>query len=325
MNRQTALNILGLNDGVSEEEIKKMYKKLALKYHPDKNNGKDEKFKELKIAYDTLTNNESSSNPFEDIMNNSGLFNHFFGGINIQQQHQNNPKKCNNTIMNIKIKLKEIHQECIKKFKIKLNKICMKCSTICNKCNGTGQITEKRQFGPMFQIITNACVICQNIGTIQSKCEECNFKGHVEMEQLIELKIPICSKKGETISFVGFGEQPKNQKDTPGDLIFVLDIEDKDEYFQRRNNNLIYQTSITLKESLLGKNIIIPYYDSNITLNIKTLGIINPNKEYTLFNYGLGKLGDLILIFKIIYPEICLDDNEISLLNNTFNLISKLN
>lgn len=118
------------------------------------------------------------------------------------------------------------------------------------------------------------------------------------------------------------GEQPSNKIDKPGNLVFKVLIKDSDEHFIRRDNNLVYTTTIDLKSSLIGKIIEIPHYDNPITLNINTLGIINPKKEYILFNMGLGLKGNLILRFNIEYPEITLLSDQIQVLTDAFNNIN---
>ena len=70
-----------------------------------------------------------------------------------------------------------------------------------------------------------------------------------------------------------------------------------------RYNNLIYKTQITLCDSFIGKDIIIPYFDEDIKINTSIFGIINPNKNYHIKNKGLGGFGDLIIKFEIIYPD----------------------
>ena len=305
MNRNTALHILELNNEATDEEIKKKYKKLALKFHPDKNNGLDQKFKEISKAYEFLLNHNQDSfvNPFDMFNFNFTQNNHTF-------------KKCNNVVKELKFTLRENHTDIVKHLKISVKKTCFNCKNTCHKCKGTGKITNYRQFGHMTQLIQTNCD-CIN-GYIQTKeCSVCNLKDFIHQE-IIELKIPKCTKTNTHFIFPNLGEQPDNQNDTPGDLIFNIIIEDHDSHFTRRNDDLIYKLHITLKESLIGKIVDIPCYSQPLNININTLGIINPYKEYSFQKLGLGNVGNLILIFIIDYPDIIFTDIHRNLLNQIF-------
>ena len=314
MNRQLALNILELNDNVNDNDIKKQYRKLALKYHPDKTEGgSDEKFKEINKAYEYLTNPQPE-------MNHPDLNSFFnpFDNIFFQQQ---GPLKCNNDIHQIHLNLRDVHKETVKKFKISIKKTCFLCKKKCELCNGSGKITVHRQIGPMTQIIQNKCT-CNSGYVKKTSCDKCNLNDLIYNE-IVEVKIPECTENNTNIIFYGLGKQPENEKDIPGDLIFNIQVKNNDIYFTRRNKfDLIHSINITLKESLIGKEIELPIYDNSIKINIKTLGIINPYKEYIFPNMGLGGQGNLILKCTIIYPELTFTDEQIQKLHNILDIIN---
>lgn len=322
MNRQKALSILGLNDSASDEEIKKGYKKLALKHHPDKNkDASDEMFKQISLAYEFLINPPVvPENPFNFPDPNSFFHQQFFR----EQPQQLQPIKCNNTIKQINLTLKEIHSDIVKKLKISIKKSCFACKSQCTVCKGTGQTTLYKQMGPLTQIIQNACNNCTRGFVVKELCNVCNLKDVIHQE-IIELKIPKCVEQNAKYIFKGLGEQPQNQRDIPGDLIFNLNIQEQDSHFTRRSNDLVFKKHITFRDSLIGQNIEIPYYSQPININTKTLGILNPYKEYYFPGMGLGAIGKLVLIFVIEYPEITLTDSQIELLSTTLNNIEIFN
>lgn len=328
--------ILGVSKNATENEIKKAFHKLALVNHPDKGGDKD-KFQKINIAYEVLSDpnkRNAYDNPQQQQFfhpfgtNFSGGFNPFeqmFAQMHVHQQSQQNiraSKKCKDSIFTINLNLKDVHNDLKKNFKISIKKSCFKCKKQCDICNGSGQQTIHKQIGPMTQIMTNICNQCNGNGEVNNPIEcDCEGKEMIE-EKMVEVHIPKCSRNGEHIVFEGLGEQPFNKRDTPGNLIFTLVIKDTDKHFVRKEDNLIYTIHIDLKSSIVGKVIDIPHYDNNIVLNINTLGIINPNKEYILFNKGLGNKGNLILRFIIEYPEITLTENDIITFTNAFNQIN---
>lgn len=337
MNKEKASNILGVSLNASENEIKSAYKKLAIKYHPDKNKdpSAEEKFKEISTAYNYLLNPQQQNehfnmnthfNPFEHF---NFHFNHF-DPFNLNNINVNNfPVKCANVIHKINLKLKDAHNGLNKNYKIKVKKTCFECKETCTTCNGSGKTQSHRQIGHMTQVITNQCSHCKGSGKIHNKekginCAKCDNKREWLEEKTIEVSIPKCVENGYTIEIENMGEQPSNEKDIPGNLIFQILVENKDDHFTRRQNDLVYELNITLEESIVGKFIEVPHYDRLVCLDIKTLGIINPKKEYIIYNYGLSSKGNLILKFNIDYPEVTLNDDQIEKFKLMFNEINNV-
>lgn len=312
MNGKDLYSILGINKSATIDEIKKAYRSLALKYHPDKNPDSEANtmFKEITSAYEILGDSEKRKEYDNPIINlEHDLFAQMMRnmGLNV-----NKNKKKNSHQHNIKTTLRDIHTGICKKIKITLLKNCFNCQERCIKCDGRGVIINKIQMGPFIQQIQNTCNICkgQRVNKVYNKCcMSCNGKNEILEEKILNINIPECVKNGYSIVYEGYGEQPLNKEEIAGDLIINVIIE-KDQYFERENNNLIYNCKLTLLETLIGKNIIIPHFDENISIDISVFGTIDFNKRYCLNNKGLAGKGDLILKFQYEYQDIKLEAKD---------------
>ena len=311
--------ILQIERSATQDEIKKSYRILALKNHPDKG-GNEEIFKSISVAYECLSNPESRrnyDNPQENTnMNHQDIFNQF---MNMNMRHTHQKSKRQNHLYKISVSLKDIHTGIIKTVKITLKNTCFECKKTCKKCNGNGIIIQTIQMGPFSQQIQMHCNECQD-GSISRQninCLYCNGTYFKSREEILKIDILKNSKNGMTIKYDKLGEQPKKENEESGDLIIEINIE-MDQYFLREESNLIYKTKITFRESMIGKNIIIPHFDENINIDTSIFGIINPNKRYYIKKRGLSNIGDLIIIFDIIYPERILLQSERLILQNNF-------
>lgn len=329
-------DILGVNKDASDDEIKKAYRKLALKTHPDKNGGDDTMFKKINLAYETLSDPDKrraydNPNQMPDLGGFPGgdIFEQLFrnmGGMNINVNingQRRGPQKRGNHLHRVNISLRDIHTGLIKTLKLKLNKVCFDCRTTCGNCNGSGITTRIQQTGPFVQQIQSGCNMCSGIGTINinnSRCNKCHGSGNIIQEETIRVEIPKCTRSGYTITYTGLGEQAQKIGEEAGDLVVEINIEE-DPYFVREDNDLIFKTKLTLAETFLGKDIVIPHFDEHIRINTNIFGIINPNKRYHIKDKGLGGDGDLIFIFEIIYPEKTLDSYDRETLGNIFRNI----
>ena len=233
MTLQQAYSTLGVQQGASEEEIKKAYKNLAKKYHPDvnKNSASDAKFKDVNQAYNILTgksqqkHNDFNSGGFD----NFNMFNQMFNGFNIkfdfengwettQSQQKRTPQPGQDTQINVRLSAEEVFSDIEKEIKFTVHKHCKKCSgsgsldkninnTIqCNQCKGAGILTNviRTQFGQ--QITQSVCGQCSGYGNIlRNKCNSCQ-NGLVNEEETLKIKI----SKGDYFKkqrqpIIGFG------------------------------------------------------------------------------------------------------------------------
>jgi molecular chaperone DnaJ len=298
--------VLGINRGASEEEIKKAFKTLAKKYHPDLNPGDknaEEKFKEINEAYRTVTNKSGPSsqqnqsggfdfNGFEDMFN--------FGGFGDIFKNFGFSSKGDDLRYDLDITLEEVFKPSIKKMKIRHRVVCGICSgtgakerETCSKCHGTGKIRRTiHQFGSNV-VFNTACGTCGGTGFITKKrCDKCNGTGFVVEEE--ELHIPLHKgiKEGDYTILNGKGEPSAGGSN--GDLYVVFHIKKNDTY-NIVGINLKTNLYLDLRDILNGikLEIPVPWGSERITISAgESSPVILKGKGL----YGSsGQRGDLII------------------------------
>ncbi len=318
---------LGISKSATDEEIKNAYRKLAKTHHPDKGGDKN-KFQEIQTAYEILSDPDKRNNYNNPQQNFNTTFPFDFHYHSFFKHHNKNSAiKKNDHIYNCHLTLKDIYTGIQKKFKVQRNKICNNCKQLCSNCDGNGKLTYNQQLGPFIQKIEQICSNCNGTGNSKNTidCKTCNNKRYIIEENIFDVNIKPGIESHTKITFPDWGEQPTRNNEIPGSFIINIIINEHPE-FKRNKLDLIWKTNISLRDSIIGKTIIIPHFINPIELNTKGFGIINPNKEYILNNQGLidekGNHGNLHIKFNIEYKECNFNDEQINVLRSTFDQVN---
>jgi len=288
---------LGVEKGASKEEIKKAYKKLAKKYHPDLNKGSAEsekKFKEINEAAGVLTDDQKraqydqfgSSGPQFGGNQSGGGFGNGFGGFDFNDifdsffgggmggGRSRGPRPGNDLRYDIKITLEDVANGLEKKVKIKKRDKCSKCDgkggkghKTCSTCKGRGTILQQRRtaFG-VFQTQTT-CPTCKGRGeTVENICNQCNGTGQEVKEKTIQISIPPGVEDGTRLRIAGEGEA--GEAGAPmGDLYIFVSVKEND-IFQREGSDLYIEVPITFPQAAMGDKIEVPTITGKADLKV---------------------------------------------------------
>eukprot|EP01029_Cantina_marsupialis_P028546 TRINITY_DN776407_c0_g1_i1.p1 TRINITY_DN776407_c0_g1~~TRINITY_DN776407_c0_g1_i1.p1 ORF type:complete len:354 (-),score=126.12 TRINITY_DN776407_c0_g1_i1:152-1213(-) len=316
--------ILGVAQDASAKEIKKAYRKLSLKYHPDKNAGDEEakkKFQEVAHAYEILSDDEKRQ--IYDYEGEEGLekekngrgghaspFDMFFGGGG------GGRRKGQDAHVEISVTLEDLYNGGKRSAKISRNVLCPKCRGTgakdgethrCPHCGGQGVRLVKQQMGPGFTVqMQQPCEHCSGKGQIyKHKCPHCHGKKKMLEDKVLEADIEKGMPDGHQIVFERQSEQSPGI--TPGDVIFILRTQTH-RRFVRKGNDLHTTLKITLKEALLGfdKNIRqldgreVPVRSSTITKPFSIRQI--PEEGMPVHDYPSQK-GSMFVKFEVQFPS----------------------
>lgn len=297
MAKRDYYEILGVDRSASKEELKKAYRKIAIKNHPDKNpNNKqaEELFKEAAEAYDVLSNDEKRQrydrfghqgvggaggmggsgnmnmddifSQFGDIFGGGNPFESFFGGGG--GGGRNRTRKGTNLRIKLKLNLSEVANGVEKK--IKVNRLMVDPDTkfqTCSTCGGSGQVRKvmNTMLGQMMS--TTTCPACGGSGqTVQSRGAGVDSSGLKKQEEVISIKIPAGVTEGMQLSMSGKGNEVAGG--VPGDLLILIE-EEEDDTLKRDGNNVIYDLYISFIDAALGTSIEVPTIDGKVKIKIE--------------------------------------------------------
>lgn len=328
MSTKDYYKILGINRDADSKTIKKAYRNLSKKYHPDvnpDNKESEEKFKDVASAYEVLSDETKKSNydKFGNEEGNTGnpfggngmgdIFNQFGFGAKGNPFTRQQQKRGHDLVLNIKITLEEVHNGVIKKFKYRRDVQCEPCDgeggtekVDCPKCGGSGYqvFQQKTPMGVMRQMVD--CDMCESTGKINKKtCETCSGKGVNNKEEYIEVKIPKGVTDGDTLSYIGMGHSVKGGS-TGRLLVKILVTKHKE--FIRNGNDLKYSLKLKYPQLVLGDKVEVPTIDGGkIRVTIPKLS--KNGDSLRIVKKGLNSksnnevIGDMLINLDIDMPK----------------------
>jgi len=330
MSKKDYYEVLGVSKNASEKEIKQAYRKLAIKYHPDRNPDNqeaEEKFKEAAEAYEVLSNNDKRSRydqfghqgmkggrggfgggmNMEDIFDQFGdIFSGFGGGFNSGFGSRNRTTKGSNLRIRIKLNLKEICEGVIKKIKIKRlkNSPDTKYGT-CDVCHGSGGVTKIANTILGQMQTTSTCSYCQGTGKkIINKNTQSNEHGMIYVEELTEINIPAGVSEGMQLKIRNKGNDAPYEG-IAGDLLVLIEEEQHSELI-REGINIHHDLYINIPNAILGCNVEIPTITGKAKINIPSGvqgGKILRLKSKGIPHIDSNQKGDLLVHINIWTPS----------------------
>lgn len=334
MAKRDYYEVLGVSKSASADEIKKAYRQLAKKYHPDVNKepGAEEKFKEINEAYDCLSDEQKrarydqfgTDDPTQGFGGGQGfsqqgfggfedIINSFFGGG--ARSRGNGPRQGRDIEKQMNITFEEAVFGCKKKIRLSVDEECIHCGgtgaaskndfKTCPKCGGSGRVYMRQQSLFGMSTVETSCPDCKGKGKIiTKKCEYCNGAGRSRRTKDVEITIPAGIQTGMTLRMEGYGESGYNGGQS-GDL-YISFVCGEHQNFKRDGQNIILEVPISFTQAALGDSIEVPTIDGNVSLKIPA-GIQTGTKlrlkgKGTKNPKGGISRGDQIVICNIVTP-----------------------
>ena len=324
--------VLGLSREATNEEIRKAFRKLAFKYHPDHNHddGATDKFKELNEAYEVLSDPEKRAaydrfghsgtesffgRGFEgfDFGGFGDIFDAFFGGAATATRQA--PKRGADLRYAVTISLDEAAFGCEKEINISRIENCSQCQgtgckpgsqpSRCSECNGTGQVRRVQQsiFGRF--VSTTTCGRCHGEGRIITEsCPHCKGTGKEKRQRNILIKIPPGVDDRSQIRLSGEG-QAGARGGSAGDLYVILSVK-RHEFFTRDGDNILYELPIDFAQAALGAEVEVPTLEGETKLKIPSgsqTGTVFRLRGQGVSHLNRGGRGDQLVTLFVVIPD----------------------
>lgn len=333
MDKRDYYEVLGVSKSASKDEIKKAYRKLSKQYHPDINKepGAEEKFKEVKEAYEVLSDDQKRSHydQFGHTDPNQGfggggdfggfggfedIFSTFFGGGGTRRRDPNAPRQGADLQYTMALDFEEAVFGKETEIEIPREENCETCNgtgakkgtqpETCSHCNGTGQLNIE-QNTPFGRIVNRrVCNYCHGTGKeIKHKCSTCGGTGKVKKRRKIAIKIPAGIDDGQQLRVSGQGE-PGTNGGPAGDLYVVFHIRSH-EFFERDGDDVYCEMPITFAQAALGDEIEVPTLHGKVKLKVPSG--TQTGTKFRLRGKGVPNVrgrgtGDQHIIVKVITP-----------------------
>ena len=317
--------VLGLNKGASDDEIKKAYRQNAKKYHPDLHPGDkaaEEKFKEVNEAYEVLSDKEKKArydqfghagvdpnygagaggyggNPFNGGIDIDDIFSSFFGGFGGSRgRSANRPQRGSDVNAGITITFEEAAKGCKKTINFNSVDNCDSChgtgaepgtqAKTCSACGGSGRVTvnQRTPFGTVQT--QRSCDACHGTGkVIEHPCHKCNGSGRHRKNHTVDVSIPAGIKDQMMLNVSGHGNAGYNGG-PKGDLHVTVNVKNHN-LFERRGDDVWCDLTITLTQAVLGSEVVVPTLDGKVNYSIHEG--TQPNDVFRLKGRGIPHLG----------------------------------
>lgn len=342
MSKRDYYDILGVTKSAGDSELKKAYRKLAMKYHPDRNKGDSSaelKFKEASEAYEVLRDpqkrarydqfghagvngggfggSDFGSANFEDIFSHfSDIFGgDFFGGRSQSRRRRGTGRPGEDMKLRVPLSLEEIAEGVEKTLKVKKQMKCESCQgsgaetdadfETCSTCNGIGEVRQvsRTMFGQFVNV--QPCHSCGGEGRIiRNRCNSCGGEGRIRSEERIKVNIPSGVATGNYITLRRQGNAGIRGGE-PGDLIVLIE-EKEHEHFQRQGNDIYYDLMISIPDAILGTDVDVPTLKGKAKVKIEPgtqPGKLLRMKERGIRGLNNSGIGDQFIKMNVYIPK----------------------
>jgi molecular chaperone DnaJ len=331
--------LLGIKKDASESEIKKAFRKLARKFHPDVNPGDkvaEQKFKEINEAYEVLSDvkkrqqydqfghaafdagfdqGAGTGQGFEGFARGAGFsdvhgFEDLFGNIFGERMRPRGPVKGEDTTYTVEVDLEDAILGKTMQVDLQREVTCTVCNgsgaqpgsspRTCPTCMGSGRMSQ----GKGFMQIAQLCPTCRGEGTIiPNPCRSCSGRGIVPKAERLNVKIPPGVDNGSRVRMAGLGGP--GEKGGPSGDVYIITKVKPHSYFERKGDNLYSEAAVTVKEAVLGEKIEIPTVDGMVSLSLPEG--VQTGQQLKLKGKGVphlggGGVGDHYVTIKVVTP-----------------------